>query len=96
MGGLRRLCKLVAEAMWLVVEAMCWVDNYSINNTTSCPILQAEAIQIFSYAEISRWTKCGKKRQCNLIRAKEGVYAPPSIALQSFLKTFGEKGYIYC
>ena len=61
MGGLRRLCKLVAEAMWLVVEAMCWVDNYSINNTTSCPILQAEAIQIFSYAEISRWTKCGKK-----------------------------------
>ena len=45
----------VAEAMWLVAEAMCRVGNYSNNNTTSWPILQAEAFQIFIWAEISRY-----------------------------------------
>jgi hypothetical protein len=44
-GWLRRLCCLVAEAMWLVVEAM-WrgcggyvVGNYSDNNATLWPYL---------------------------------------------------------
>ena len=36
------------------------VGNYSDNNATSLPILQAETCQIFSEAEILRWTECGK------------------------------------
>ena len=31
----------------------------SDNHATSWPILQAETFQIFSWAEISRWTECG-------------------------------------
>ena len=46
--------KVVAEDMW-------WVGGLdSDKHTTSWPILQAEAFQIFSQAEIPRWTECGK------------------------------------
>ena len=38
-----------------------WVD--AENNATLWPILQAKAFQIFSLAEISRWTECGKNTQ---------------------------------
>jgi hypothetical protein len=37
----------VSQAMWPVAQAMWW-GNYSDNNATSWPILQAETFQIFS------------------------------------------------
>ena len=46
----------VPELMWDVPELMWRLSDYS---TTLWPILQAETCQIFSWAEIPRWSECG-------------------------------------